>query len=332
MRSQAAKVSDIVYTRPIFLPFGNYTLELKRQESLEGSQTMVDTVKYRREFTLSAQSPVNEVALTDKDLLFFPATIKTNPSGASVIVESKKYGETPFQGDLPVGNHKLVLRKEGYYDHEQPLSVTMNTPFVTEVALKTSEAGQFINKGKDLVHQAQYPQAIEQLAEALKHNPSPAEIGQVQLALGNAYIKTTAYDVAIGYFEKAKMNPDFKSLADLGISEAAFAAGNKDLALARVIDVMINEKDEKIKSDAETLFHKISPVKSVILVSTEPPGAKVSVNGQDISQPSPLVLSDLSLGSYRISIEKEGFKHYEGRFQLVVSTFKPVIVKLDPAL
>jgi tetratricopeptide (TPR) repeat protein len=245
-------------------------------------------------------------------------------------VDGKKFGETPYDGMLPLGKHRLVLKKEGYYDLEQPLAMTMNTPFSSDLALKTSEAGQFINKGRELIRQGQHAQAIEQLTESLKHNPSPGELGQVQILLGQSSIKTGANDIAIGYFEKAKQNESFKSQADLGIAEASFNAGNKDLALSRVIDVMLNEKDEKIKSDAESLFHKISPLKSVILISTEPPGAKVTVNGQDIAQPTPLVLSDLSLGSYRVAIDKDGFKHFESRFQLSISTFKPVVVKLEP--
>jgi pSer/pThr/pTyr-binding forkhead associated (FHA) protein/tetratricopeptide (TPR) repeat protein len=331
LKAQAAKLGDIVYTHPIYLPFGNYTLEMKRAEKLEGSETVVDVVKYHREFVISKESPTYEVALTDQDLLVFPAKIKTNPEEADVIVDGKKYGETPFEGNLPLGKHNLVLKKDGFYDYEQPLTLTMNTSFVSEVTLKTSEAGQFINKGRELMRQGQSQQAIDQFAESLKHNPSPREIAQIQLLLGNAYIKTGANDIAISYFEKAKLNPEFKSQADLGIAEASLNAGNKDVALSRVIDVMLNEKDEKIKSDAETLFHKISPLKSVIFVSTEPTGAKISINGQEISQPTPVVLSDLGLGSYRLSIDKDGFKHFESRFSLALSTFKPVIVKLEPA-
>jgi len=330
LKSQAVKLGEIIYTRPIYLPFGNYTIEIKRPEKLEGSETVVDQVKYRREFAITKEAPDFHLSLTEKDLSIFPAKIRTNPAGAEVLVDGKKYGETPFDGSLPLGKHQLVLKKEGYHDHEQPLTMGMNTPFLSEVTLKTSEAGQFINKGRELIRQGQHQQAIEQLAESLKHNPSPGEVGQVQLLLGQSYIKTGNHDIALGYFEKAKLSENIKSQADLGIAEASFNAGNKDLALSRVIDVMLNEKNEKIKSDAETLFHKISPLKSVILISTDPPGARVSVNGQDIAQPTPLVLSDLSLGSYRVTIVKEGFKTYEGRFQLNISTFKPLVMKLEP--
>lgn len=178
--------------------------------------------------------------------------------------------------------------------------------------------------------QGQYLQAIDQLAESLKHRPSAYELSTVQLLLGHSYIQTKAYDIALSYFEKAKANPEFKSRADLGMSEANFLLGNKEIAMTRVIDVILNEKEEKTKSDAETLFHRISPLKSVILVSTDPTGAKITINGQEINQVSPVVLSDLSLGSYRITIDKAGYKRFEGRYQMTASTFKPVIVKLEP--
>ncbi len=330
LKTQASKLSDIIYNRPISLPFGNYALEMKKPERLEGSETVVDVVKYRREFSLSKENPTFEIALGDPDLNVFPAKIKTSPEEAEVWVDGKKVGDTPFDGNLPLGKHKLILKKDGFYDHEQELAMTMNTPFSAEVPLRTSEAGVFINKGRDLIRQGQYAPAIDQLAEALKHNPTEQEIAQIQILLGNAYIKTGAYEVAIGYFEKAKLNESYKAQADLGIAEASLNSGKKEVAISRVIDVILNAKNEKTKSDAETLFHKISPLKSVILVSTEPPGAKVTLNGQEISQPTPLVLSDLSLGSYRVTLEKEGYKRFESRFQLVVSTFKPVVVKLDP--
>lgn len=330
LKTQASKLSDIVYNRPIGLPYGNYTLEMKKPERMEGSETVVDVVKFRREFSISKENPVYDLSLSDQDVNVFPAKIKSSPEGAQVLIDGKKVGETPYDGNLPLGKHKLTLKKEGYYDQDQELSMTMNTPFNADIPLRTSEAGNYVNKGRDMLRQGQYQQAIDQFVEALKFNPSAEEISQIQILLGNAYVKTGAFDVAIGYFEKAKANELYKGQADLGIAEASFGAGKKDIAISRVIDVILNEKNEKIKSDAESLFHKISPLKSVVLVSTDPPGAKVTLNGQEIPQPTPIVLSDLALGSYRVTIEKDGFKRFESRFQLVVSSFKPVVTKLEP--
>ncbi len=330
LKSQTIKLNDIVYTRPIYLPYGKYVLEMKQSDKLAGSETVVDVVKYRREFILSKESPVYEIASSDQDLSMFPAKIKSEPPQAEVIVDGKKYGETPFEGNLPLGTHQLVIRKEGFFDHQQPLAMTMNTYSFIEVALKTSAAGQYINKGKDLIRQGQYQQAIEQFAESLNHHPGALEVGQIQTLLGNCYIKTGANDIAISYFEKARTQEKYRGQADLGIAEANLNSGNKDVALSKIVDLMINEKDEKIKSDAENLFHKISPLKSVILVSSDPPGAKLTLNNREIAQATPVLLSDLSLGSYRVSLEKDGYKSFETRVQLVLSSFKPVLVKLEP--
>ncbi len=328
-KGQAVKLNDIVYNRPIYLPYGQYVVEMKKPESIEGSQNTVDVVKYHREFTVSADTKTYELNLGDQDLQSFPAKIKTVPNGAEVIVDGKKYGDTPYEGPLPLGKHQLILKKDGFYPHEQSLDLTMNAPFVTEVNLKTSEAGEFINKAREYIRQAQYSPAIEQLAEALKHNPSPLELGDIQLLLGNSYVKTGAFDVATGYFEKAKTNESLKGQADLGLAEANLGAGRKEVAVTYLINVMLNEKSEKVKSDAETLFHKVSPMKSVLLINTDPPGAQVSLNGEVVSQTTPIVLSDLSLGTYRLSVEKPGYKRYESRFQLNISTFKPIVVKLE---
>ncbi len=330
LKTQTVKLADIVYSRPVYLPFGDYVLEIKKPEKLEGADTVVDVVKYHRQFSMNTENPVYALTLSDKDLSVFPAKITTTPAGAELFIDGKKMGETPFEGLLPLGKHQLLIKKEGYFDYEQALAMTMNTPFTSEFALKTSEAGEFINKGRALIRQGQYPQAIEQLAESLKHNPSPLEMGRVQLLLGQSYIQTKAYELALGYFEKAKNNEALKNEADVGIAEASLGLGNKDAAFARVIDVMLNSKDPKIKEEAENIFHKISPLKSVILVSTEPAGAKVSLNGQEIEQPTPVVLAELGLGSYRLMVEKPGYKRYEGRFELGISSFKPVLIKLDP--
>ncbi len=328
-KSQAIKLNNLSYNRPVPLPFGKWILELKRSEKMEGTETVVSVTKYRREFDLSKELPKMEIALSDTDLTFFPARIKTNPPGAEVFVDGKKLGETYFEGNLPLGKHKLEIKKEGYYSHEQALDMLMNHPSELEISLKTSEAGEHINKGRNLIKQGQYQQSIDPLVEALKHNPSAGEAVEIQILLGSAYLKIGTNDLAVSYFEKAMTNEKFKGRAELGLAEAHYNAGNPDLAISKLADVLINEKDEKVKSDAETYFHKISPIKSVILLSSEPAGAQVTINGQEISQPTPLLLPDLSLGSYRISIRKEGYKPFESRFQLLPSTFKPIVIKLE---
>jgi len=324
------KVSNLSFDAPVYLPFGKYVAEARMPETLDGSTSTVNAVKYRREFELSQAAPEFTIEASDEAIRTFPAQIHTNPPGAELFVDGKKLGETPFNGNLPTGRHKVVLKKEGFNEFEKELSIELNTPYTANFNLNTSPAGEFINKGRQLVKVGQYNEAIEQLAEALKRNPEPTELAQVHMLLGQAFVKTQTFDQALAYFQRAKDSPEYAKAAELGMAEAYAGLGQNDKALVALINIVLNTKDDKIRSDAESVYHKISPMKSVLYVATEPPGAQISVNGNPIGQATPVILSDLLVGSYRISIQKDGFKPFESRVTLPLSAIKPMIVKLEP--
>lgn len=63
-------------------------------------------------------------------------TITSTPSGATVIVDDKPLGVTPFTGQLTPGVHKVVLTLKGYDDAEQQLSLAAARAQDLEVALQ----------------------------------------------------------------------------------------------------------------------------------------------------------------------------------------------------
>jgi hypothetical protein len=73
------------------------------------------------------------------------------------------------------------------------------------------------------------------------------------------------------------------------------------------------------------------PMKSVLYIATQPEGASLSINGNPLSQVTPVILSDLLVGSYRVAIQKQGFKPFETRVTLALSTVKPLVITLEPA-
>jgi hypothetical protein len=97
-----------------------------------------------------------------------------------------------------------------------------------------------------------------------------------------------------------------------------------------LIDVVLNTKDEKLKSEAESVYHRLYPRNSVIYVASDPPGATVTVNDNPIGQATPVILSDLLIGTYRLGVKKDGFQPFESRVTLGMSSIKPVVVKLVP--
>ena len=330
-QAKPLKITNLSFDTPVYLPYGNYVAEVRMPETFEGSTSTVNAVKYRREFEMSAAAPEFNLEASDDAIKSFPAQINTNPPGAEVLVDGKKVGDTPFAGQLPTGRHKLTIRKEGFNDFEKELTIELNTPYTANFNLATSPAGEFINKGRQLLKAGQYNEAVSNLAEALKRNPEPTELAQVHMLLGQAFLKTQTYDQALAYFQKAKEAPEYEKQADLGAAEAHAGLGQNDQALVKLINIVLNTKDEKIKSDAETLYHKISPMKSVLYVASDPVGAALSINGNPIGQATPVILSDLLVGSYRVNLQKEGFKPFETRVQVPLSAIKPLIVKLQPA-
>ncbi len=324
------KIANVAFDTPIYLPYGKYVAEVRQTQALGDSTSTVNAIKYRREFEIGPNSPEFTVSASDETVKSFPAKIKSEPPGADLLVDGKKLGQTPFDGNLPTGRHKLVLRKEGFNDFEKEINIELNTPYEANYNLATSPAGEFINKGRALLKKGQYNEAIENLAESLKRSPEPTELAQIHLLLGDAFIQTKTFDQALAYYQRAKESPEYSNQAELGIAAAHSGLGQNDQALIRIINVVVNTKDTKTQSEAESLYHKIYPMKSVLYVATQPPGASISVNGNPIAQVTPVILSDLLVGSYRVKIEKQGFKAHETRVTVPLSAIKSVIVTLQP--
>lgn len=328
--AKAIKLAEIAYNTPIYLPYGEYVAEIRVPEKLEGSDSKVNPVRYRREFKISADQNSFEINASDQALSVFPANIDSTPNGAEIFVDDKKYGATPFAGDLPLGRHKLVLKKEGYNPFEKEYSIDLNTPFVQNYNLDTSPAGVYINKGRNLLKKGRYNDAIEQFAEALNRQPEASELSQTHLLLGEAFINTKTYDKALAYYKKAGENPLLASEAKLGEALALSGLGEKNQAILKVTEVFIQTKDPTIKSEAETIYTKISPTRSLIYVLSEPAGAEVLVGENAVPSKTPVILSDLVVGKYRIKVRKPGYQEFETRISLPIAAIKLVVVELKP--
>jgi len=331
-KERPAKLNEVVMQKPVYIPFGKYLVELRRQRQLGESQTFVQDIVFRREFAIAEDSPSYNLDVKDEDLRFFPVNIKSEPSAADVFIDGKLMGKTPYQGLFPLGDHTLTLRKEGFFENTQSLKVDMNTPFTAAIKLETSIAGAHINNAKVAMNRELYQESINELAQALASNPAPAETAQANYLLGRCYLNAGDIERALIYFEQSKTADDWKYPSMLGMVAAYAATQRMDAALPLLVEVMLNAKDENIKKDANSLFQQISPFRSVIYVYSEPAGARIIVNDKPVAQPTPAILHDLPLGAYRIRLEKPGYQAMEMRLTLSVNEFNPVIVKLKPIM
>lgn len=329
LKTHPVHVTDLVYGRPIYLPFGSYQIELREKTQVADSKTVVEEIRYRRDLEINAERRNVELTITERDLQFFPAQILSDPSGAEVFLDGEKVGKTPFSGDLPLGKHELKLTREGYFDYVTTLDMRTNTFFESRVTLKTSRVGEFINKAREKRKGGFYQEAINQLVEALKLEGSPREKVEIYFLLGDCFYMLGQEDQARTYFEQARDHPDFYYRAVLGLARAELAAGNKDLSLKLTIEALLNAgSDKTFKNEAEALFKQLSPLKSVLYISTEPSGASVFVNNREVPQTTPLILPDFALGNYRIEIQKRGFQTETVKVNLKIGEFYPMILKL----
>lgn len=330
-RSGTAKPETVVFNKPNYVPYGQYLVELRRSRKLgETSPTYVSDIIYRREFALAEDQPTYTLDVKEEDLKIFPVKVKSDPPNAEVFIDGKAVGVTPYEGVFPLGEHRLVLRKEGYFEHAEDLKVDMNTPFLADVKLQTSIAGAHINNARLAINRQMHQEAINELAQALSSDPAPSEIALANYLLGRSYFALGDLQRAMGYFEQARQVEEQRYPAMLGLVACYSAQQQIAKALPLLVEVMLKAKDENVKREANDLFQKMSPFRSVIYVYSDPSGATVTVNDKPVAQQTPVILHDLPLGNYRLRVEKAGYLPTDLNLSMTVNEFNPVVVKLKP--
>lgn len=328
--AKTAKVENVIFGKPVYIPYGKYVIELRASKELAGSGSYVKDIRYKREILVTEDSPIFELKVVDQDLAEFPVEIHSVPEGADVFVDANKVGKTPYKGIFPLGEHKLSLRKDGYFEYSQDLKMDMNILYKTEIELKTTAAGELINTGKYLMQKGQHKDAIGKLTDVFKQSPTPGETAEARYLIGSCFVYIGDLASAESYFQQALENEDVKQAAQLGLVTVFNSGGKKEQAVPLLVDVLINARDEDIKAEARRLFSVVSPLKSIIYVRTEPVGAKVFLNDKPLTELTPLIVPDLPLGAYRVHIEKEGFQSQDLNINLSVNEFNPILVNLKP--
>lgn len=332
-QGRPVKLTELTLNKPIFVPYGRYILELRQpREVVEGDpSSLVDNIVYRREFYLEEETPTFILNLDEMGLKMFPAKITSKPSGADVLVDGVRVGATPFDGMLPIGKHQMVLQKEGFFEYSQEIKTDINMPFETEVTMKTSPAGEKINQAKGLLSKGLFPDAVNVLSEVFTLSPAEIEKAEARYLLGTLYLRQQDYSKAKSYFEQAGEHSEFRYLGKIGVA-SVLAEGESVLhALKPLVEVLLNAKEENVLREANTLLRKISPLRSVVYIHSDPKGADVFLNGEKLEQQTPLLLHELGLGSYKLRVEMVGHQPVELALDLKINEFKPIFLKLKPA-
>ena len=127
LRSKFVKVTfdadkeTSVYLNSEFLGTGTVTRRLKSGEYnvewfRENYLSKKETVTVYEKDTITFRQP-DLVPLTDT------LSIKSYPSGADVYIDGMHYGKTPIEAEVSVGNHKLLISKNGYLSQNEDLLI-----------------------------------------------------------------------------------------------------------------------------------------------------------------------------------------------------------------
>lgn len=325
-------LTRVSYGRPTYLPFGKYQLELREEAHVSGSSNLVSNITYQRDYVLNEDNSKIEIAITDEDLKKFPVTIKSTPDGASVYRNEEKLGVTPFKGFLPVGENPLKIRKDGFFEQDLHVDMPMNSIYETTVELKTSKMGEFILQAKERQHVDQNDEAIQLLIEALKYGGSDSEKAEVYFLLGETYFEKNELETAASYFGRSELSVGWQDRSKIALAQVLHRQGDTTKAIAKLAEVMVHldgTSSQNIRQEANAAFKHISPVQSALYIYSEPTDANVFINDKLIEQPSPVLLSGLGLGNYRVRIEKNGYEIYNTKQTLKISEFVVVKVKLE---
>jgi len=111
------------------LPVGEHTLELDKDGVYTG----------RRQITIAANT-LDKLSLT-LDRLKGKLTVFSDPRDATVFLDGKEVGRTPFSQEADAGSHTLRLTKEGYKPHEEALTLPANKETHTRIALRILRPG-----------------------------------------------------------------------------------------------------------------------------------------------------------------------------------------------
>ena len=109
------------------LSTGTYIFEARKQGHRTTSLTK----------NISAEPAQQSYKLDTPTPIFGTINVSSTPIAADLYVDGKLVDQTPAMVDLLIGKHKITLRKEGYADHEQ--TITVEEGKVTDVTATLSE-------------------------------------------------------------------------------------------------------------------------------------------------------------------------------------------------
>lgn len=99
------------------------------------AETVLDTVEDTIEDTVLTED-VDTLAVEKEPVVLKGLSLKTTPDSVTVILNDSDTLLTPFVASLPAGEHKLLLKKKGYYAKKVTLTLPKDTLLEKSITLR----------------------------------------------------------------------------------------------------------------------------------------------------------------------------------------------------
>ena len=302
------------------IPVAEYQLILRENGYTDYNESIKITLNKTK--SISKQLIVSSTASGNQ---FGKIKVTTKPSEATVYLNGEFVGSTPYTNDkIPVGSHNLVIKKKGYSDISETISISLDN--LTLIAKDLVAAGKLIVNSE--------PAGADVLINDKTVGKTP--FTSTQLGIGDYTITITKSGFK-PYTEKIKIE-DIKSAPKIN-QKLEPLTGKVEILVRPYGSIYIDDElkaqdtNSPFTSDLSGGKHRIklvhptlgSTTKEIIVIGeklqkynfdlsrvlkltivSNPPYCEIFINGESTGKNTPSQLK-LKAGSYRIMLKKDGY-------------------------
>jgi len=275
--------------------------------------------------------------------------VKSKPSGAKVYMDGKEAGETPvvLSGVVP-GRHQIRVIKEGYdpFEVTEVLGVERKEVIATlkktvrggDLIVQTAPPGATIYLDGKLVGTSPYDgkglspgtYRIRVIKEGFEtwERVENVEAGKRVEVIAQLKVKGADLEVR-SEPPRATVYLDGKNMGETPVTLSGVRAGQYSIRVVKEGYHPYEERVELIGGDRKTALASLKTRLGVLGVILKTSGASLYVNGKPVEVgPSNTVEKELSSGSYKVKVTKEGYEAWEGEALVEAGKRVEVLPKL----
>ncbi|MCX7796003.1 MAG: PEGA domain-containing protein [bacterium] len=316
---------------------GSHTVRISYQGYADRQKTVIIRPHRYEYITETLLTPVNTGSLY----------VESNPRGASIYLDGSYEGETPKRIDfIPVGSHSVRLSKDGYRDYIQQVWIEANKVVTVSVNLLAETTRYKITINSN-------PSGAWAYVDGIPKGTTPT---YVYVTPGYHEIKLQLQGY-LDYEETIYVTRDMLLNINLQVAEGALVVFSEPLGADVYIDgryygktpitiqrIPVGRKivtlkmagyadwsdDILIETGQISQINAVLKLAGTLQVSSNPPGARVYLNGKDIGT-TPLSNSSIPEGTHNLSIELFGYKPWRGIIEIIPRQITNIFANLESA-